>query len=87
MLISPGSIEKNAHEAGLKLDNLYRFGEDYAKTLREWYCRFAQSESKIYALGYDKAFLRSWRYYLQTCAATFQHGRNCNVTQVELSHA
>jgi len=87
MLISPDRIESNARNAGLKLDNIHRFGEDYAKTLREWYGRFMKSETQIRALGYDDAFVRSWQYYLQICAAAFQHGQHCNVTHLELSHA
>lgn len=87
MLISPGHIQANAANAGLKTENIFRFGLDYAKTLREWLNRFNLAEPKIRALGYDDAFLRSWRFYLQICAATFQNNRRTNVIHVELSHS
>ena len=87
MLISPGHIEKNAANAGLKAENVFRFGRDYARTLREWLERFNASEDKIRALGYDDSFLRSWRFYLQICAATFESNQRTNVIHVELSHA
>ena len=87
MLISPGHIEKNAAAVGLKTENMFRFGLDYAKTLREWLTRFNAAENKIRAMGYSDEFLRSWRFYLQICAATFQNNHRTNVMHVELSHA
>ena len=86
MLISPEHIREQARAVGLKADQVFRFGLDYARTLRDWLARFNQAEPQIRALGYDDAFLRSWRYYMQICAAAFQNQYRTNVIQVELTH-
>lgn len=87
MLINPASIEQHAKAAGLKTENMHRFGQDYARTLREWMDRFNMAEDKIRALGYDETFMRSWRYYLQLCAASFANNKRTNVVHVEFCHA
>ena len=86
MLLSPQKIQESAENAGLKVDGLFRFGKDYAKTLRLWLDKFEASLSEIHDLGYDDRFVRVWRYYLSICAATFSSGRT-DVMQIELSHA
>ncbi len=86
MLLSPQKIRESAENAGLKVDGLFRFGKDYAKTLRLWLDKFEASLSEIHDLGYDDRFVRVWRYYLAICAATFSSGRT-DVMQIELSHA
>ena len=42
--------------------------------------------ARIRKLGRDDSFLRTWRYYLDICAAAFATGRT-DVVQVELAHA
>jgi cyclopropane-fatty-acyl-phospholipid synthase len=86
MLLSPQKIQESAENAGLQVDGLFRFGKDYAKTLRLWLDKFEASLSEIHDLGYDDRFVRVWRYYLAICAATFSSGRT-DVMQIELSHA
>ncbi|PHS42002.1 MAG: cyclopropane-fatty-acyl-phospholipid synthase [Robiginitomaculum sp.] len=86
MLITPGHIESLAKDVGLEAKNMHRFGLDYARTLREWLGRMRANEHKIHALGYDDAFLRSWHFYLQLCAASFTNNVRTNVVQVELRH-
>ncbi len=87
MLIPPSQIQACAQAAGLKVGELFRFGQDYARTLREWLDRFNQSEPDIRALGYSEKFLRSWRYYMQFCAAGFADAKKINVAQFSLEHA
>lgn len=87
MLIPPGQIEACAHKSGLRVGELFRFGHDYARTLREWLYRLNEKEHDIKALGYGDKFLRSWRYYLQFCAAGFADARKINVVQFSLTHA
>lgn len=87
MLIPPSQIQACAQKAGLKVGELFRFGQDYARTLREWLYRINQSERDILKLGYSEQFLRSWRYYLQFCAAGFADARKINVAQFSLEHA
>jgi cyclopropane-fatty-acyl-phospholipid synthase len=86
MLLAPGRIEEEAARAGLKAENMVRFGPDYAETLRRWQTRFEGSAFAIKRLGYSDAFLRSWRFYLAICIGAFDAGRT-DVVHVELAHA
>lgn len=86
MLLSKGKIAEHAGRAGLQVKDSFGFGQDYAQTCRQWSDRLTQAEPRIRRLGYDEAFLRSWRYYLDICTATFATGRT-DVVQVELGHA
>ena len=86
MLLAPAQIRKQAARAGLEAHNMFHFGQDYAETLRRWTRRFEEAAPKIRALGYSEGFLRSWRFYLDICAAAFSTGRT-DVVHVELRHA
>jgi cyclopropane-fatty-acyl-phospholipid synthase len=86
MLPSEKRFSDEARAAGLELTDSYRFGHDYARTLREWAARFETRLSDIRGMGYSEAFVRNWRFYLGTCAAAFAVGRT-NVLQLELKHA
>jgi cyclopropane-fatty-acyl-phospholipid synthase len=86
MLLSPGRISAEAARAGLKVESEFSFGADYARTLRHWLQAFEKARDAIAKLGHSDAFVRSWRFYLASCAGLFQAGRT-NVMQVELTHA
>jgi cyclopropane-fatty-acyl-phospholipid synthase len=86
MLPSVQRFREEAQKVGFVCRDVYRFGQDYARTLREWLVRFDAAEPQIRALGYDTPFLRTWRFYLAMCAAAFHVGRT-DVVQVELGHA
>lgn len=86
LLPSVAKFRENAEKAGLAVKDVFAFGQDYARTLREWLARFDASEIAIRELGHGTAFIRSWRLYLAMCAASFACGRT-NVVQVELRHA
>ena len=86
MLPSLGRFSEEAQRAGLKVLDVFSFGQDYAQTLREWSKRQQEAENKIRALGHDDAFLRNWHFYLGICAAAFAVKRT-DVHQVELVHA
>lgn len=86
MLPSAKRFEEEAAKAGLKTNDVYSFGQDYAKTLREWLVRFEARREEILSMGYSEAFIRNWRFYMHICAAAFAVNRT-NVIQVELSHA
>ncbi|AHD08458.1 SAM-dependent methyltransferase [Phaeobacter gallaeciensis] len=86
MLLSDAVISHQARTAGLKVTDNFAFGQDYARTCREWAARLSAMTAKVQALGYGDAFLRNWRYYLETCAASFEVGQT-DVVQVELAHA
>jgi cyclopropane-fatty-acyl-phospholipid synthase len=86
MLPSLARFREEAERAGLKFVEAFRFGKDYARTLREWLVRMQSAESEIKALGHDTQFLRNWQFYLGICAATFEVART-DVVQVELVNA
>ena len=86
MLPSLKRFREEAERAGLKFVDAFRFGHDYAKTLREWSGRMQEHKDDILALGYDLKFLRNWEFYLGICAAAFAVDRT-DVAQVELVHA
>jgi cyclopropane-fatty-acyl-phospholipid synthase len=86
MLPSLKRIREEAERAGLRISDSFSFGQDYARTLREWSKRLKTRESEVLALGYDSAFLRNWHFYLGICAATFAVART-DVVQVEFAHA
>ena len=83
MLPSLKRFREEAERAGLKLTDVFQFGHDYGRTLREWSRRMMTRTAEICALGYDDRFLRNWQYYLGICAAAFAVGRT-DVVQVEL---
>lgn len=77
----------DAHKAGLfavtATGEPYRFGLDYAETLRRWLDTVNANVSEIKAVGFDDAFLQIWRFYLCYCEAGFRAGRT-DVMQIEL---
>ena len=79
-------FKDEAARAGLMCSEPFSFGQDYARTLREWLSRFDAAKAQIENMGYDQKFQRSWRFYLAMCAAAFAVNRT-DVVQFELSHA
>jgi|MDSW01.1.fsa_nt_gb cyclopropane-fatty-acyl-phospholipid synthase len=86
MLPSPSRFKEEATKAGLRCDNEYFFGQDYARTLEEWLNAFDRHKDQVLDMGFDEGFIRLWRFYLAGCIAGFRAKRT-NVMQVELSHA
>lgn len=86
MLLCDGAIAAQAARAGLRAGRPFAFGRDYALTCRQWADRLVARSGRLAALGYGRATLRHWRYYLEACAAAFAVGRT-DVVQVELTHA
>lgn len=86
MLLSDAVIADQARAAGLAVKNNFAFGEDYARTCRIWAERLRAQSQKVFELGYDQQFLRSWLFYLEICAASFAV-KQTDVVQVELAHA
>lgn len=86
LLPSPSRFKAEAQRAGLRLNDSFSFGQDYAKTLEQWLLAFDDKELAIKALGFDDRFVRMWRFYLAACIAGFRTGRT-DVMQIELQHA
>ena len=73
----------DAKAAGLKAGEPYRFGLDYAETLKWWLHRVNEKIAHIRQLDFDDKFLQMWRFYLCYCEAGFRCGRT-DVMQIEL---
>ncbi len=71
MLASPSRFAAEVHAAGLVIQNVYRFGQDYAETLKRWLAAFDARIDAVRAQGFDQRFIRCWRFYLAYCAAGF----------------
>jgi cyclopropane-fatty-acyl-phospholipid synthase len=85
MLPSKSAFKEYAARAGLRVDDEFAFGSDYAKTLCIWYESFNQQLEQVNQLGFDEAFIRLWNFYLMYCAAGFSE-RNIDVVQFTLVH-
>lgn len=86
MLPSNAVFSECARKVGMKIDDAFSFGRDYARTLGEWIARFEASHSQVRALGFSEEFIRKWRFYLAYCYGAFASGRT-DVVQYELQHA
>ena len=60
------------------------FGDDYARTLREWRSRFHARLPEVETLGYSERFQRMWDFYLASCEGAFLE-RHCGVAQLLLA--
>jgi cyclopropane-fatty-acyl-phospholipid synthase len=71
MLPSEEKFKEAAAKQGLVTESVYRFGQDYQKTLVLWHEKFNQQLEAIKAQGFDQKFIRLWNLYLMYCAAGF----------------
>lgn len=85
LLLSRSIIAEQAQRAGLVVRDQFGFGQDYARTCSAWSGNLQRQEARIRQLGYGDMFMRTWRYYLDICTATFAAGHT-DVVQFELAH-
>jgi len=85
MLPSKTTFKEYASRAGLRVEDEFAFGVDYAETLCIWYEAFNRKLDEVAKLGFDEAFIRLWNFYLMYCAAGFSE-RNIDVVQFTLVH-
>lgn len=84
MLIRESAFRKLAAERGLSWQDQESFGLDYAETLRLWRENFDRAvEDGRLPAGFDRRFVRLWRFYLMYCEGGFR-GRGIDVSQVTL---
>lgn len=74
MLPSPSVFTRQAEKAGLKVQQNFRFGLDYALTLARWRDSVSEHSDALRALGFDTRFQRLWHFYLAYCEAGFRAG-------------
>ena len=84
MLVRESAFRRLAAERGLDWRDEQRFGQDYAETLRLWRENFDRAvEEGCLPAGFDRRFVRLWRFYLMYCEGGFR-GRGIDVLQVTL---
>lgn len=83
LLPSPAILKDLSDKAGLTVQSVAEFGQDYARTLNEWHRRFIASWDDIAPLGFDDRFKKLWRFYLAYCEAGFR-ADTTNVRQATL---
>lgn len=86
MLISEKVLKEQFADAGLRHDGVFYFGQDYARTCKEWARTFNARWEEIRELGFDDTFRRLWNFYLSYCEAGFSDMR-INVGQFQLTRA
>ena len=67
----PSEFRREAEAAGLRVEDEFSFGQDYAETLRRWRERFLAQRGQILQLGFDERFMHIWEFYLAYCEAAF----------------
>lgn len=76
MLPSEAALQPQFEKAGLTPIGTNYFGQDYARTLKEWSKTFNEKwECSITHQGFEDSFRRMWNFYLSYCEAGFKNGR------------
>jgi len=68
----------------LTMLDVHEIGPHYAETLRRWRANVHEHIDQVRALGYDRAFERTWDFYLAFCEAGFR-SRALRDVQITLS--
>ena len=79
----PSEFRREAEAAGLRVQEEFTFGQDYAQTLRLWRERFLAERTRILSGGFDQRFMHLWEFYLAYCEAAFAM-QNIDVVQYTL---
>ncbi|ESQ83137.1 cyclopropane-fatty-acyl-phospholipid synthase [Asticcacaulis sp. AC466] len=83
MLPSAQKLLEQTQGAGLKLMSNFKFGQDYAETLKQWGQRFETAWKEGRITGFDAHFRKLWLFYLAYCEAGFRTERT-NVVHLQL---
>jgi cyclopropane-fatty-acyl-phospholipid synthase len=86
MLPSAQKLVEQTHAAGLSLMSNFKFGQDYAETLKQWAQRFESAWHEGRIQGFDAQFRKLWLFYLAYCEAGFRTART-NVVHLQLQRA
>ena len=84
MLPSPTEFRSRAEVAGLAVVDQFRFGHDYASTLRLWRERFMSVLPALRRIGFDDRFIRLWEFYMAYCEGAF-NADSTDVIQFKLA--
>lgn len=69
---------------GFNVEESFEFGESYSQTLHQWLESFDAVTEELKKLGFQKIFIRKWRFYFAYCIAGFKTGQT-DVVQFTLS--
>ncbi|MBN2865635.1 MAG: class I SAM-dependent methyltransferase [Thiotrichales bacterium] len=69
---------------GFWVEDVFAFGQDYAKTCQLWKHDFNQHSELLQNMGFDRKFQKMWNYYLDYCSVGFETGQ-ISVHQLILS--
>jgi cyclopropane-fatty-acyl-phospholipid synthase len=83
MLLDEPHFAALARERGLSWDERDGFGDDYARTLKQWRQRFEAAVERGDLDGFGEEFHQLWRYYLMYCEGGFRGGA-IDVAQVTM---
>ena len=78
-----GSVTKKTN---CVLVNLEDFGFDYALTLANWRQSFETEIQNVMAMGFDREFIRMWRFYLSYCEGGFRERSLSDVQMLFVKH-
>ena len=82
-LPSVATFKERAEKAGFAVEEVFAFGQDYARTLADWLERFEQNRARFPARYQNEKTVRSWRFYMALCEAGFRTERT-DVCQIVL---
>ena len=74
LIPSVTAIKEHLATVGLRVMDDLAFGEHYAQTLSLWRERLNRHASRLYELGFDETFRRTWNLYLAYSEAGFASG-------------
>ena len=83
LLLDEAAFAALAMERGLSWDDRDGFGDDYARTLKQWRQRFEAAVERGDLAGFGEEFHQLWRYYLMYCEGGFRGGA-IDVAQVTM---
>jgi cyclopropane-fatty-acyl-phospholipid synthase len=86
MLPSAQKLLEQTQAAGLKAISSFKFGGDYAETLKQWGQRFEDAWKEGRIKGFDAHFRKLWLFYLAYCEAGFRAQRT-NVVHLVFQRA
>ncbi|WP_029408492.1 cyclopropane-fatty-acyl-phospholipid synthase family protein [Thiomicrorhabdus sp. Milos-T2] len=84
LLPSLRQLKHLAAKHGFRVENVFDFGQDYAKTCQLWKQDFNKHSQVLLEQGYGKSFQKMWNYYLDYCTVGFET-QNTSVVQLTFS--
>lgn len=84
LLPSLTQLKHLASKHGFRVDNVFDFGQDYAKTCQLWKNEFNKHSQVLLEQGYGKSFQKMWNYYLDYCTVGFET-QHSSVVQLTFS--